>query len=331
MIRLSMLFLVALILAANAEQAPKYDYSLVMPLGLCNRFEKDRVPTAQDVAVIIQACGEALASSDVAWARTRAVVIADRASSYKAIGEYNRAISDLSQAIKFLFLYMHEIEILPIWPKGFTRQEEFDGGIRDARKLLVGVFSDRNDVYRTKQEYDQAIAWWSKLLRLNPEDIPAFNKLALVYGHDEKYYDRAIANATRFIGVWISMENAPALPDMFYQRANAYSIKGKHDLAIADYGEAIRANPSYHLTFTNRGLVYARHKQDYDRAIADFDEAIRRRPRNAYALTCRGLAYKAKGAADLANADLEAAERINPDVKKIAEQQWQLMARLQSP
>ena len=43
------------------------------------------------------------------------------------------------------------------------------------------------------------------------------------------------------------------------------------------------------------------------------------------------VAGKAKGASDLANADLEAAERINPDVKKIAEQQWQLMARLQSP
>jgi len=330
MIRLSMLFLVALILATNAEQAPTFDYSLLKPITPCRPFQKDRVLAAQDVAVIIQACGEALASSDMEWARSRAVALAARASAYKAIGEYNRAIDGLNQAIKFLFLFRREIEILPIWPKGFITQEEFDGILKDAKKLLVVAFSDRNDIYRTKQEYDGAIAWWSKLLRLNPEDIPAFTKLALIYGDDENYNDRTIANASEVIRVWISMANAP-LADMFCQRGNAYSIKGQHDRAIADYSEATRANPSYHLAFTSRGLVYARHKQDYNRAIADFDEAIRRQPRNAYALTCRGLAYKAKGASDLASADLEAAEGINPDVKKIAEQQWQLMARLQSP
>ena len=335
MIRLSMLFLGAVILTANAEQAP-YDYSLAKPLDFCHRFEKDSVPTAQDVAVIIQACGEALASSDTEWTRVRANVLAARASAYKAIGEYNRAIGDLNRAIKVLFLYRREKEALrfyrPRWPGAFyLRHEEIVGGFRDVRKLLVRAFSDRNGVYRAKQEYDRAITWWRKLLRLNPEDILAFNKLAMVYGHDKKYYDYAITNASRFIDVWISMVNAPFLANMFYQRANAYSIQGQHDFAILDYGEAIRVNPSYHLAFTNRGLVYARHKQAYDRAIADFDEAIRRQPKNAYALTCRGLAYKAKGASDLANADLEAAEGINPDVKKIAEQQWQLMATLKSP
>ena len=327
MIRLSMLFLGGAILVANAEQDPRDNYSLAEPIHLCNRFKKDRVPTAQDVAVAVDSCSKALIIYTDALAYAR--LITNRASAYNAIGEYDRAIADLNQAIKRLLLAKQSTKLH--LERSNESPKKIDEALKYNNELLVRAFSDRNGVYRAKKEYDRAIVWWSKLLRLNPEDTAVFNKLALVYGHDEKYYDRAITNATTFMGSWISSRSTVGFADIYYQRANAYSVKGQPDRAIADYSDAIRANPSYHLAFTNRGLVYARHKQDYDRAIADFDEAIRWQPRNAYALTCRGLAYKAKGASDLASADLEAAEGINSDVKKIAEQQWQLMARLQSP
>src|SRR5262249_46823091 len=50
--------------------------------------------------------------------------------------------------------------------------------------------------------------------------------------------------------------------------------KGDLDRAIADYNEAIRADPERAEPYNNRGRVH-HVKGDLDRAIADFNEAIR--------------------------------------------------------
>lgn len=58
-------------------------------------------------------------------------------------------------------------------------------------------------------------------------------------------------------------------------RANARRDKGDLDGAIADYGEALRVDPDYTAAYVNRGLLHER-MGNLPRARADFEEAVRR-------------------------------------------------------
>ena len=73
------------------------------------------------------------------------------------------------------------------------------------------------------------------------------------------------------------------------------------------------STPITRLPSKNRGIVYV-YKADYDRAIADFDQAIRIDPNNAGALYWRGKAEQRKGDVAGGNADVGAAEKIDPKV-----------------
>jgi tetratricopeptide (TPR) repeat protein len=101
----------------------------------------------------------------------------------------------------------------------------------------------------------------------------------------------------------------------YVARGLAWQAKGNLDRALADYSEAIRANPKDALAYNNRGLLW-REKGDADRAIADLTEAIRIDPLphsdllgnghvNIYAN--RGLAWETKGDLDRAIADFDQA------------------------
>ena len=51
----------------------------------------------------------------------------------------------------------------------------------------------------------------------------------------------------------------------------------QHDRAIQDFDQAIKLNPNYAIAFYNRGNAY-RLKGQHDRAIQDLDQAIKLNP-----------------------------------------------------
>ena len=59
-----------------------------------------------------------------------------------------------------------------------------------------------------------------------------------------------------------------------------YKAKGDTERAIADFTQAIAANPNFEVAYNNRGQMY-RGKGDLDNAIKDFDAAIKINPNDA--------------------------------------------------
>ena len=59
----------------------------------------------------------------------------------------------------------------------------------------------------------------------------------------------------------------------YNNRGNAYSAKGVHDAAIADYTNAMKFNPKSADAFYNRGIAL-QAKKDLDGAYADYSHAM---------------------------------------------------------
>src|SRR5437870_6317372 len=93
--------------------------------------------------------------------------------------------------------------------------------------------------------------------------------------------DDAITACTRAIksGTY----NGKTLALAYSNRGVEWRAKGELARAIADYDEAIKADPQQSAAYNNRGIAYAA-ASDYDKAIVDYDEAIKLKPGYASAL-----------------------------------------------
>jgi tetratricopeptide (TPR) repeat protein len=119
------------------------------------------------------------------------------------------------------------------------------------------------------------------------------------------------------------------LARQYMYRGVEQSLKKDYDLALADYGEALRIDKKYGDAFYNRCVLY-NVKEDYDRALADCSQAVKLGPspdatapaserrlandhtRSDYSSE-RGFAYLKKNDYDRAIIDLDNAIRLNPD------------------
>ncbi len=104
----------------------------------------------------------------------------------------------------------------------------------------------------------------------------------------------------------------PGAPALLNQRANNYAALGNYENAMADFSEAIQADPKFSTAYVNRGWTYFVKFSDSEKAIADMTEAIRIRPQNKSAYAYRGNVYWRLDQYDQAIADCMEALRIDP-------------------
>jgi tetratricopeptide (TPR) repeat protein len=178
--------------------------------------------------------------SNLAWA------FRARAFRYSAKRDYDRAISDLSEAIE---LNPKSALLFSNRAAAYAPMGDYDHAIQDYGQEMklwpnwAGTLISRGRVYAAKGDTDQAIADYSQALRLLPPPQPP--------SLDGKYL-RAL---------------------LF--RGEAYRAKGNIDKAIEDFGTALKAAPGYWCGLYYRGQTY-RDKGDEQRAKQDFDELNRR-------------------------------------------------------
>ncbi|BCU13437.1 tetratricopeptide repeat protein [Microcystis aeruginosa] len=166
------------------------------------------------------------------------------------------------------------------------------------------AYFNRGNVYHDLKEYDKAIKDYNKAIEINPQYDYAYYNRGIVYS-DLKEYDKAIKDYNKAIE--INPQNAEA----YYNRGNVYLELKEYDKAIKDYNKAIEINPQYAYAYNNRGYVY-RELKEYDKAIKDYNKAIEINPQYDYAYYNRGIVYSDLKEYDKAIKDYNKAIEINP-------------------
>lgn len=118
-----------------------------------------------------------------------------------------------------------------------------------------------------------------------PAQSPKLSNVDLCDGKDRSSSNAQIIGCTALIKSGVN--NAQVLASAYNNRGNAFTGKERYDLAIRDYSESIKLNPTFAKPFNNRGVAYKKGGE-LDRAINDFDAAINIDPNYANAFANRG-------------------------------------------
>ncbi len=162
------------------------------------------------------------------------------------------------------------------------------------------------------EQWDKALADYSKAIELNPKNAIWWRTRGIVYVR-MKQSDKAFADYSKAIE--LDPKNA------YYRKVRgfAYAHLGQWDKALADYSKATELDPENPQGWAGRGAACAGLKQ-WDKALAAYSKAIELHtkaieapPKNARAWINRGHVYAIVGQWDKAAADLVQAVQLDPD------------------
>jgi tetratricopeptide (TPR) repeat protein len=95
-------------------------------------------------------------------------------------------------------------------------------------------------------------------------------------------------------------------------RADVWRLKRNHDMALADYTEALLLDPADASSLLGRGIIFG-EKGQFGQALADLTEAIRLSPVDPRGYKNRGYFLSLQGNHARAIADFDEAIRLGPD------------------
>ena len=155
---------------------------------------------------------------------------------------------------------------------------------------------------RPGSEFDRL----DEAIRQNPRNGNAYYRRGQARALRSQY---ALANEDFDMAIQLNSSDAEAFNNRCWGRA----ALGRLQEALADCDRALQLRPNYADALDSRGLVNLKFGQN-DRAIADYTAALQLKPSHASALYGRGMAKLRKGSIAAGNMDIEAAQRIDPDV-----------------
>ena len=152
------------------------------------------------------------------------------------------------KSLGILLLWNVFIGILPVYAQ-------------DAEKdiLLQGIELSRQG------KFEEAVALYSKVIELNPQNADAYNNRATANGFREDFV-AAISDFTKAI------ELRPNFAVAYYSRATALGVTGRFDEALADFGKAIEINARYGQAYADRAKIYY-IKKEYQKSLDDVMKA----------------------------------------------------------
>jgi Flp pilus assembly protein TadD len=170
---------------------------------------------------------------------------------------------------------------------------------------LPRPLSNRGAAYSHLEQWDKAIADYSRAIEFYPEFPEAYYNRANAYGNLGQW-DKAITDFSRAIRI------DPKFTKAYYNRGNLYVQLNQWEKAIIDFSKATEIEPDNANAYDNRGVAYGNLGQ-WENAITDFSKSIGIDPNNARSYSNRGIAYSNLGKWDKAITDYTTALGIDPN------------------
>jgi tetratricopeptide (TPR) repeat protein len=154
--------------------------------------------------------------------------------------------------------------------------------------------------------YEEAIEPYRRAVRLRPEDADTYNNLCVAYNMVGRLSE-AVESCTQAIGIRSDLAEAHNNLGWSYHKL------GRFQESIESCHRAIRIKPDYALAYYNLGNSYASLGR-YPEAIEAYKQTIRYKPDHAESHMNLGAAYNQMGNHESAIESYKQALRIKPDL-----------------
>ncbi len=162
----------------------------------------------------------------------------------------------------------------------------------------------------SEKERDQMLAYYNKVIMLEPDDVNAIRKRADIFEEQGKY-ELAIGDYTRCI------ELEPDKPGARIARALAFKDSGQYKAALKDCDELLRLFPGNN-TYQNRGIIY-QAMGEFEKAMEDHSKAIEMDPQRPGPHWNRASLNERLGRFEEAIRDYENTLKADPTYKRARE------------
>ncbi|HEV3443522.1 MAG TPA: tetratricopeptide repeat protein [Gemmataceae bacterium] len=240
-----------------------------------------------------------------------------RGDSYGALKQCDNAIADYTEVIRlnpdFVGAYVRR-------SGAHGMKKEYNLAIVDCNRAIeiadrqgpgraverTLALNRRAETYAAARDFTRAIADYSELIRLNPQDADRYSNRGACYGFKGDF-ESGIADFSEAIRL------NPKSSLFYKSRALAYFRKAEYDLAIADCTRAVQIDAGDAAPYHLRAAAH-QVKQEFDKAIADYTDSIRLNPKAKDSFVGRAAAYRSLGKNKEAGNDERAVRQLENEV-----------------
>jgi tetratricopeptide (TPR) repeat protein len=208
------------------------------------------------------------------------------------------------------------------------------------KELSLNEIMLKGNEHYYKREYSEAISWYDKAIKIDPNLSQAWNNKGTAFGILEKYqeatecFEKALeidpndAKAWNNKGIVLdklgkyqeaiehydkATEFEPNGAYAWYNKGSVLSILGKYQEAIEHYDKAIGIDPNYTNAWNNKGLAFDKLGK-YQEALESYDKAIKIDPDHTVAWNGKGSALYQLGRYQEAIKSYDKALEIDPNL-----------------
>ena len=215
-----------------------------------------------------------------------------RGTCYAALNEHQQAIDDFTTCIEHHLRYVKDYDShsgMYTHPALSQRQMYSKTKLVDLHdpKYVISYYK-RGVSYTKLRSYQNAIDDFSKTIELDPE-------LALVaYESRGNFYAQLNEHQYAIRDYTEAIKLDPKFLRAYYNRGISYVRLGNHQQAIDDFTSVTELNPKFTLAYYNRACTFSQLKE-HKKAIRDYTATIRTEQNYAPAYFARGVTYSELG------------------------------------
>ena len=280
-------------------------------------------------------------SEQITQAPNQVAPLVTRANYYYEQESYERAISDLEQALTLDSTNINTLHLLAdVYLDYYQSKKAIDvlAYTSEVHPESILTLLKKSEFHLILQQYEESMRTVDQILRMQPNNaeayfmfgqnfveqgdtIRAINSFQSAVENDPNLIDAWIklgqlqagigeAIATKYFDSAISID--PENITVRHAKADYYSDQGQLNEAIQTYREIIQINAGYEEAYFNSGLIYL-DMDSIPQAYEQFDICIKTSPLHTRAYYYRGLSAEFLGRKEQAASDYKQALSLVPD------------------